>query len=407
MAHGSTSVKYGYDDARFEKEIDENFYCCICYNVLKEARTCPNNEHVFCLACITQHLKVNSQKSCPVCKERLSQDALRRPRVLNNYLSKQKINCEYASRGCRKFIRVENLETHLANCGYAPVLCSNRKCRMEINRQDKVLHEAEICEHRKGKPYDRGQMQEEVKTLKESVNDLDRKVEAANNVAQNNHDEMKRIVKTMDGRLTHLDTKMDATNRKSNEIEQVVKEEVINVRKEVKDVKENVFKVNAEMGEVKNMMKQMFEKLSMLEPVNKMPSLVANPFDEEKEDILIAGGAKSPKQYLRSTEIFSWAKNGWFNVSQMNEEHSGASSYILRRRTLFVVGGENTKTIERLDLHASHPEWIRDLVRLPCAFDDHKTVIYRQRVIHIGGYFYEKGLSNVISEQERTLSVTR
>ena len=353
MAHGSTSVKYGYDDARFEKEIDENFYCCICYNVLKEPRTCPNNEHVFCLACIAQHLKVNSQKSCPVCKERLSLDALRRPRVLNNYLSKLKINCEYASRGCRQFIRVENLETHLENCGHAPVLCSNKKCRMEINRQEKVFHETEICEHRKGKHYDRGQMQEEVKTLKESVKDLDRKVEAANNGAQKNHDEMKRIVKAMDGRLTQLDRKMDAINRKPHEIEQVVKEEVENIRKEVKDVKDNLFKVNQEMGEVKNMMKQMFENLHRLELVNKMPSLVANPFDEEKKDILIAGGAESPKQYLRSTEIFSWAKNGWFNVSLMNQEHSGASSYILHGRMLYVVGGENTKTIDRLDLHAS------------------------------------------------------
>ena len=115
------------------------------------------------------------------------------------------------------------------------------------------------------------------------------------------------------------------------------------------------------------------------------------------------GGAESPKQYLRSTEIFSWAKNGWFNVSLMNQEHSGASSYILRGHTLFVVGGEHTKTIERLDLRESHLQWISDLVGLPFAFDDHKTVTYQQRVIHIGGYFYERGLSNVISEQEHTL----
>ena len=27
--------KYGYDDSRFEKDVDEHFHCSICYNVLK------------------------------------------------------------------------------------------------------------------------------------------------------------------------------------------------------------------------------------------------------------------------------------------------------------------------------------------------------------------------------------
>ncbi len=114
--------KYGYEDSQFQKDVDENLHCSICYNFLKEPSTCRNNEHVFCLGCISEHLRVNTE-TCPECNEHLSVDTLRRPRVLNNILSELKIICDYASRGCFEFTCVEDLETHVAKCGFAPVLC--------------------------------------------------------------------------------------------------------------------------------------------------------------------------------------------------------------------------------------------------------------------------------------------
>ena len=68
MACCLTQQTYGYEDSRFEKDFDENFHCSICYNVLKEPRTSRNNDLISCLACISQHLKVNSQ-TCPECNE--------------------------------------------------------------------------------------------------------------------------------------------------------------------------------------------------------------------------------------------------------------------------------------------------------------------------------------------------
>ncbi len=171
----STEEKiYGYDDSRFEKHVDENFHCSICYNVLKEPRMCRNNEHIFCLDCISEHLRVNSQ-TCPECNEHLSVDTLRRPRVVNNYLSKLKINCDHASRGCPEFTCLEDLETHVANCGFAPVLCSNAECGMVINKQERVHHESVVCQYRKVKCHDCGQTQEDVGTLKGSLMELEGK----------------------------------------------------------------------------------------------------------------------------------------------------------------------------------------------------------------------------------------
>ena len=128
MTCSSRQEQYGYELSRFENDVDENFHCSICYNVLKDPRTCKNNDHVFCLDCITEHLRVNSQ-TCPECNEHLSVKTLRRPRVLNNYLSKLKISCDYASRGCLEYIPVENLQIHVARCGFAPVSCSNEQAR--------------------------------------------------------------------------------------------------------------------------------------------------------------------------------------------------------------------------------------------------------------------------------------
>ena len=198
MAFCSTVVKYGYEDCRFEKDVDENFHCSICYNVLKEPRMCRNNEHLFCLDCITEYLRVNSQ-TCPECNEHLSVDTLRRTLLANTYLSKLKINCDHASQRCPEVTCLEELKTHVATCGYAPVLCSNVKCGMEINKQDKLCYETEVCEYRKVKCHDCGRIQEDVETLKRSLLQHDGKLEATKKKTVKYHVEMQQVVGKFNG----------------------------------------------------------------------------------------------------------------------------------------------------------------------------------------------------------------
>ncbi len=98
------------------------------------------------------------------------------------------------------------------------------------------------------------------------------------------------------------------------------KMEIGEVKKEVKDVKDNLLKVDKDVDEVKVMMTQMLEKFNMLELLNKLPSPAEGMLNTAREDILIAGGygwrSSDPG---KSTEIYSWEKNGWFEVSPMNE----------------------------------------------------------------------------------------
>ena len=396
MACCQKEEKYGYDDSRFEKDVDENFHCSICYNVLKEPRMCRNNEHIFCLECISEHLKVNSE-TCPECNEHLSLDTLRRPRVVNNYLSKLKINCDHASRGCPQFTCLEELKTHVSNCGYAPVLCSNAECGMEINKKDKVHHETAVCEYRRVKCRDCRKMQKVVRRLEGRMMEMDRNVEEVRGKTMK---EVGNATKNMSDKVEAMNKEMKTANRQTEKEIEEVKKEVGEVKNEVKDVKENLFNVNKDMDEVKVMMRQVLEKLNMLEHLNKLPSPTEEMLSTPREDILIAGG----KDDKTGTEIFSWEKNGWFKVSPMNEEHIGASSFI-HKDQLFVVGGKSTKAMETLDLNELPLKWRKFPRELPFKNDGLQTVVCQQTVIHIGGYNYEKDKeSNMVSELQLTSS---
>jgi hypothetical protein len=166
MACCPTEEKYGYDDSRFEKAVDAHFHCSICYNVLKEPMMCKNNEHIFCRGCITEHLTVNSH-TCPECNEDLTVETLRRaPRVLTNYLSELKVKCDYSTRGCQEYIRLEELDSHVQNCGFAPVKCSNEECQMVVNKREIIHHESTVCEYRKVKCHNCVKIEQDVEGIK-------------------------------------------------------------------------------------------------------------------------------------------------------------------------------------------------------------------------------------------------
>ena len=155
----------GYEDSRFESAVSPNFHCPICLNVLKDPKMCRSNEHVFCTPCITRHLANSS--TCPQCMQELTVETLTRPpRVLMNCLSELYINCDYFSRGCREFVQLGGLQTHVMKCGFAPVQCSNSECAEEINKRDRVHHETEVCRFRKVKCHDCSEIRKEMDLLK-------------------------------------------------------------------------------------------------------------------------------------------------------------------------------------------------------------------------------------------------
>ncbi|CAB4040163.1 E3 ubiquitin- ligase PDZRN3 [Paramuricea clavata] len=171
MACCPTEEKYGYDDSRFEKAVDAHFHCSICYNVLKEPMMCRNNEHIFCRGCITEHLTVNSH-TCPECNEDLTVETLRKARLVSNILSELKIKCDYSNRGCHEFIRLEELDSHVENCGFAPVKCSNEECQLVVDKRELIHHESTVCEYRKAKCHNCMKIEQDVDGMKKQMQGL-------------------------------------------------------------------------------------------------------------------------------------------------------------------------------------------------------------------------------------------
>ena len=136
---------------------------------------------------------------------------------------------------------------------------------------------------------------------------------------------------------------------------------------------------------------------------DKQPSAAEEKSNTPKQDILIAGGNGGRTCLYRRTEIFSWEKNAWVEVSLLNEEHLGASSFIDKNH-IFIVGGAQSKTIEKLDINQLPLKWKKVFGKLPFVCGHQQTVVCQQSgILHIGGYSYdEQKRSNLICELRLT-----
>jgi hypothetical protein len=135
----------GYDTTRFHSTIDEGFVCCICLGVLQDPKQCENNEHYFCSGCIKKHLEKTSH-SCPVCQDKLTVETLRKaPRIVADCVSRYKIICDHAARGCDAVLELGALQAHVQDCDFMPVTCSNEGCDEVVGKRDVKQHELDLC----------------------------------------------------------------------------------------------------------------------------------------------------------------------------------------------------------------------------------------------------------------------
>ena len=349
MACCPTEAKYGYDDSRFEKAVDDHFHCSICYNVLKEPMMCRNNEHLFCRDCIIEHLNTNSH-TCPQCNEDLTVETLRRARVISNILSGLKIKCDYSHRGCQEYIRVEELDSHVDNCGFAPVKCSNEECEMIVNKREINHHESTVCEYRKVKCHNCVKIEQDVKEMKVKIEGMDEKMK-----------EMK----------DKMEQKFDGVNKK-------------------------IEGMTADVDEVKGLMLQMFDKLCFFENTIQTSSAINYATNTFVEDILVAGGFDNREKRLKSVEKFS-SKNVWEKVSSMKFGHVGGTSFVYENQ-VFVAGGCDSRVIEVLNLNEDLPHW--EMSGLDCPLSATSFVLLFTKIV---SFFFAPVVKVVITAQNFVL----
>ena len=340
MASKLAVYETGYEDERFERIVSDTLHCIICTNVIKDPVMCQRNEHIFCRACITRHL-MNSQK-CPTCMELLTVETLTQAsRTVMNLLSELKIRCEFFDRGCEKFVQLEDLKRHVADCGFAPAVCSNEGCQLEVNKQDLLHHETTVCELRRVKWED---IRNEMNTVKVDLAAMiENKIEANKNV----------VVKLMQER-------QEESNRRFVEDNTRIKTSLDNMSKQLERIIQQ-----AKKEEMKN--------------------------DVMGIKVIIAGGGKPLS--LDSVETFSLTNKTWTLLLPLKEKRL-ASSSVVHNTQLLVIGGWSSNSIEQLSSNAAHIDgfipWKNGPVKLPAKIHGHCSLVYNGQLIVTGGYDEEK-----------------
>ncbi|CAB3982505.1 E3 ubiquitin- ligase NRDP1 [Paramuricea clavata] len=202
------SYNTGYEDELFQHPVSQTFHCSICLNVLKDPVSCRHNEHLFCRTCITIHL-MNFQ-TCPSCMEPLTVESLRQaPRTVTNLLSELKIRCQFFDRGCGQFVELGDLERHVTDCGFAPAVCSNEGCQLEVNKQDLLHHETAMCELRRVKCDNCNEIRQDMDTVKVNLAAMNEKLKGVGEQLVRHEKKMDRNEKKVDRNQENVKTKFE------------------------------------------------------------------------------------------------------------------------------------------------------------------------------------------------------
>ncbi|XP_028404272.1 influenza virus NS1A-binding protein-like [Dendronephthya gigantea] len=366
------SYESGYDDERFQHPVGQSFHCGICYNVIKDPVMCRHNEHMFCRSCITRHL-MNSQ-TCPTCIEPLTVDTLTRAsRTVTNLLSELKIRCEFFNRGCEGFVELGDLERHVADCGFAPAVCSNEGCGLEMNKQDLLHHETAECkEVHRVKCHNCNKISQEMEIVKLNL--------AAMNVKLIDVDE---TVKRNERKL--------ARNEKSvlTNVEMMVQEQLTSQRETNRQFEVDNLKIKDGLNKVTEELKRLTQQQ---EDMKK--SVAIAEVDEVDRDpiIVVAGGWNGG--CLNSVEMFSLSNALWTRLQPLEEPLQLASSVVYNNQ-IIVSGGYTQrnfiKSIKKLSMKAVRIDqsivWENHAVELPGPLCGHSSIIFDGRFIVIGGYY--------------------
>ena len=355
----------GYEDELFQYPVGPSLHCCICTNVIKDPVMC-HNEHIFCRACITRHL-MNSH-TCPTCMQPLTVETLRQaPRGVRNMLAELQIRCEFFGRGCGKFVQLGDLERHVADCGFAPAVCSNEGCQLEVNKQDLLHHETAVCELRRVKCHSCNDIRREMDTVKVDLAAMNEKLKGIGETLVRNE-----------------------TNVKA------VKEDVVQLVQQLNKQEESNCQLRADNNEMKKSLKEIMKQLERITQqtshevqAEKMKKGIAEAVGGmDRELIAVITGGKNRGKDLNSVEMFSLATKTWTLLQPMKESHGEASSVVYNNQ--IVVTGGSTKSMEKLSLNAVQVDqsiqWENIPAELTGRLSGHRSVVYNGRLIVIGGY---------------------
>ena len=418
----ASNYQLGYDDERFDTIIDRHFHCLICYNVLKDPVTCRRNQHYFCRGCITEHLRRNSH-TCPTCVDELTVETLTdAPRIVTDYLNGQKIRCDYEDRGCRELVQLQNLNRHVAECGFSPVVCGNQGCGQTISKRDRTYHESELCQFRKLKCHNCEEISTMMVHMETKITDFDTKI---NTSMEHTNAEIKNINTKINNMDTNLKTKMARTDTKLNKMEANIDTKMANTDTKLETVNTKIANMQANVearfeavnNEVRGMrmslneMKDGFDHLkeAVLEKIESKEieqEKITNVSDaasggRKDQHIFVAGGLRA-----KSVEIFNYSQRFWSLLKLMPRTCYRASSFIYNNHVTLAGGlcGRSVDNMIRINIYpVPDPSisWSNFAAKLPARMWSHSSVVYKDSLFVTGGHNVDQRVySDCIHEVE-------
>ena len=387
------SYDTGYEDERFEHVVSQSFHCIICANVFKDPVMCrPHDGHLFCRACITRHL-MNSQ-TCLTCMQPLTVETLSdAPRGIINILDELRIRCKFFHRGCRKMVDLGELETHVKECGFAPAVCSNEGCNLEMNKQDLVHHETAVCEKRKASCHNcMNGIGQEIDTVKAKLMALNENFE--NKVSEKLKINEEKLIEVEHNLIAKVEIVQEQLTEEMNKFHVRVQEDIVDMKKCLNEITKQL---------ERNTQQTLHEVQADQEEIKKG---IAELDDLDTEPKVVVAGGKNDGSNLDTVEMFSLSTGTWTKLQPMKECRSSASSVVYNNQVI-VMGGQgkngSIKSMERLSKNAVYARqsmsWEKLPVDLPGQLYGHCSVVYNGRLIVIGGYGHDKHeTSNSISE---------
>ena len=346
-------------------------------------------------------------------------------------------------------VQVGNLERHVASCGFSPVQCSNDGCNVLLNASDKLHHETKVCDFRKLKCHDCGQLKNEVKQMRDEMlaghdkvkNEIRGMIENEMKGVKVEMNEMKEGMKGMkeevkgeiknemkEGMKLMVDQVLARQDQTQSKIVKEMKEEVKNqmknelrnmkveIKNEMKGMIENEMKgmkeevkgeikgeVNKMKEEMRNEMKEIVTnavrdavagiKVLEVERKNSKQSSQATCCSDPKENIFLVGGIHTQGRRLvknKSTECFNWADQTW---TLLDSAVSGGRTYscsFLYQGHMVVAGGyddggNKTDTLQCLNVADPAATWKDFAVNLPAKCYSHKVVNHNDLLVFMSG----------------------
>ena len=147
LAHRTrVSVSNGGYDYEFVEEPPKRFICNICAKVLRDPYLTACCGQHYCESCIKHWIGEKRSKVCPHCRKNNFVHILNK--ALKREIDELKVHCINHEKGCEWKNELDNLETHLKDCGYVEVECSN-KCKRRLMTKELGQHLQNECLLRK------------------------------------------------------------------------------------------------------------------------------------------------------------------------------------------------------------------------------------------------------------------